>query len=76
MFVMDSDKRLRYLSLNAALRFATMSSSSFSSKAIGGTTSSTLVSGSVLAADRSTFVSGSVLAEEEDEDADDGVGAL
>ena len=63
-----------------------MSSSSFSSQLIGGTTNSTLIFGLVLAADRSTPMSESVLVVEEYEDGeeveeerkgdvDDGVGA-
>ena len=60
MTVMDLDRRLCYLSLNSALRFATMSSSSSFLQFMGGTTGSTFASSSVLVVDRSTFVSGSV----------------
>lgn len=86
MIVMDSDKRLHCLSLNSILKFMGMSSSSFSSQLIGGTTNSTPIFGLVLAADRSTPMSESVLVVEEYEDGeeveaerkgdvDDGVGA-
>lgn len=52
---MDSDRHLRYLSRNLALKFVVMSPFSSSSQTMGGTT-------------RSTPVSGSLLAVEEDED--------
>lgn len=71
MIVMDSDRCLRCLSLNLTLKFATISSSLSSSQMMGSTTSSTPVSGSVLADDRSTLVSGLVLAIEKDEDAEE-----
>lgn len=67
MTVMDSDRRLRYLSLNSVLRFVTMSLFSFSLQAMRGTTNSTPVFSSVLAIDQSTPVSSSVLAAERDE---------
>lgn len=47
--MIDSDRRLRYLSLNLALRFASMSSYSSSSQMIGDTTGLTSAFGSVLA---------------------------
>lgn len=62
---MDLDRCLHCLTLNPALKFAAMSSSSHMME---GTTSSTIVSDSVLAANRSTLVSRSVLAVNEDED--------
>lgn len=62
---MDLDRRLHCLTLNPALRFTAMSSSSQTMK---GTTSSTIVSDSVSAANRSTLVSGLILAVNEDED--------
>lgn len=60
--MMDLDKRLRCLSLNPALKFTTMSSSS---QTMGGTTNSTPISDSMLA-----------IEEDEDEDVDGGVRAL
>ncbi|KAJ9678873.1 hypothetical protein PVL29_020923 [Vitis rotundifolia] len=71
MTVMDLNKRLHFLSLNLALRFAVMSSSSSSLQTMGGTTNSTPISGLVLASDRSTPVSSSVLTVEEDEDGEE-----
>lgn len=47
--VMDSDRRLHCLSLNMALRFATMSFSSSSLLEMGDTTGSTPISDSMLA---------------------------
>lgn len=47
--MMDLDKHLLCLSLKSALKFATMSSSSSSSQAMGSTTNSTPIFGSVLA---------------------------
>ena len=49
---MDSDRHLRYLSQNPALKFVVMSLSSFSSQTMGGTPQSTLVSGSLLAVEK------------------------
>lgn len=60
--MMDLDRRLYYLSLNSALKFVAMSSASFSSQMMEGTTSSTPVSGLVLATEEDE-------ADEEDEDA-------
>lgn len=82
--MMDSDRRLRCLTLNPTLRFAATSSSL---QTMEDTTSSTIVSDSVLAANKSTPVSESVLVINEDEDrekaeaegegdGDGGVGAL
>ena len=47
--MIDSDRRLRYLSPNLDLRFASMSSYSSFSQMIGDTTGLTSASGSVLA---------------------------
>lgn len=66
--MMDSDKRLHYLSLNPVLKFTAMFSYSSSSQAIGGTNDSTHVFGLVLTADRSIPIFDLVLAAEEDED--------
>ena len=58
--MMDSDRHLCCLSLKPTLKFVAMSSSSFSSQTIGGTTSSTPVFNSVLATE-----------EDEDEEKDE-----
>ena len=71
MTVMDLNRCLHYLSLNPVLKFAAMSFSFYSSQVIGGTTDSTPISGSVLAANRSTSVSDSMLVAEEDEEGDE-----
>lgn len=67
MTVMDSDRRLRCLSLNSILRFATMSFSSSSSQVMRSTTNSTPVSSLVLAVDRSTLMFDSMLVVKKDE---------
>ena len=68
---MDLNRCLHYLSLNLVLKFAAMSSSSSSSQVKGGTTGSTPISGSMLAANRSTYMSDSMLVAEEDDEGDE-----
>ena len=67
LYFLNLDRRLHCLSLNLALRFATMSSSSSFSQTIRGTTGSTSASSLVLAVDRSTSVLGSMLATEDED---------
>lgn len=69
--MMDSNKRLYCLFLNPTLRFVAMSSTSFSSQAIRGTTDSTPISSLVLAVDHSTPFFDLVLTVEEDEDGEE-----
>lgn len=64
--MMDSNRHLRCLSLKSTLKFAAMSSSSPSSKAMGGTTISTPVFGSVLVAEEDEY------GEEDEADGEDG----
>ena len=73
--MMDSDRHLCCLSLKPTLKFVAMSSSSFSSQAIGGTTSSTPVFSSVLATEEDEDEEKDEV-DGEDGDANEGVLAL